>query len=410
MINKGFSCFLEKKEDHLLKILYGKTRKKVGVIVLIAVLMLALAVGAVALVMSGYERVAEMEATQGSFYTWPAGERVALVELLLEEGVLIRDEQVDRLLAGGMTEEETERLATQIIAEGLGIREDIIGFVSILETVKGPMVHWSPEDKAWYTDVLRENGILGSDADTVPNPIWPVADGITQAEAEKIAFEAVAEAFRFDREELAGYKASAEYYAIPGAEEAAKWMITFYAPEPDGGYKQYSGYYAVIDPKTGEVVDDSEHGLYTPEQNVARMEITPEMQREMAALYDTKGHHNLWTEEERARYMPDRFGIPDANAIPSEEAIRIAWETVLADERTLPDKLGAYESVALYIPGYPEESTESADPYWHVVLYDPKPISEYGPFSGEIDVMMVARTGEVFYVNGWGDAFSARAE
>ena len=385
-------------------------KKKMWVVALVAALILMLAAGAVALVLSNFERVAELEATQGYFDTWPAQERVELVRMLLEEGLIGRDAAVERLLAGGMPEKETEALATRIITEGLGLREDVVCFVSIMEKVKGPIGHWSPEDKAWYTGVLREHGLLGSDADESLNPIQPADAEMTQAETEKIAFDAIAEAYRFDPAELSTYKVGAEYSAVPGQEDEAKWMITFYPPDPKGGHKAFSRYYALIDPKTGEVVSDPEQALFTPTERVAEMEIAPEQLRERDAMYDTKGHHFHWTHEQRALYMPDRFSLPGAEAIPEDEAVRIAWEAVRSHERTVLEALANYETIPLFCPGLPSETALTAKPYWNIVLIDQAEAdgtltNPYGIIYGEINVMLDAESGKVLDISGWGDAF-----
>ena len=385
-------------------------KRKIWVVALVAALVLMLAAGAVALGLSNLERVAQLEGTMGSFDTWPAGERVELVRMLLEEGLIQRDEAVERLLAGGMPDQETVKLATEIVTQGMGVREDVVCFVSILETLKGPIGHWSPEDKAWYTDVLRENGLLGVDAEITLHPIRPEDVEMTQAEAEKIAFDAIAEAYGFDPAELSAYKAGAEYSAVMGKEDQAKWMIAFYPPDPKGGHKAFSRYYALVDPRTREVVSDPEQYLLTPAQRVGEMEITPKQLLERDALYDTKGHHYRWTHQERALYMPDRFALPSPDDIPQEQAVAAALEAVQNHERFVPEAYVGYETVPLFCPGIPSETTLTTKPYWCIVLVnqveaDGTLENPYGITYGEIDVMLDAESGQVFNISGWGDAF-----
>ena len=187
-------------------------------------------------------------------------------------------------------------------------------------------------------------------------------------------------------------------------------MITFYPPDPEGGHKAFSGYYAVIDPKTGEVVSAPEYHLFTPAERVAEMEITPQQQRERATLYDTKGHHFHWTHEERALYMPDRFSLPGAEDIPEDEAVRIAWEAVQSHAGIVLEVLEGYETIPLFCPGLPSETTLTTKPYWSIVRIDWVEAdgtlnNPYGIIYGEVAVMLDAESGEVFHVYGWGDAF-----
>lgn len=399
--NRLLDQLTSKQEEPIVK------RKMLGV-VLIAALVLMLAVGAVALVLSNYERVAEVEAQQGAFDRWPAQERVELVEMLLEEGLLERDARVEKLLAGGLAEAEAEALATEIVTEGLGLREDVVTFTSLLEKAKGPMGHWSAEDKAWYTEVLRKNGMLGQDADTAPQPVMPDENGATEEQAIRIAFDAVKDAHQLSAEALATYKVGTEYYAMPGKEDEPKWMISFFAPNEEGGFRQYANYYAVVDPQTGAVVSDPEAMLMTPAEQVAQLTITPEAARERQRLYDTLGAPYHWTAEDRARYHPEVYGFPAADEIPEEEAIRIARQALEAHPRFVSDRFDPYAAVAMYMIANPmvEEPEYAADtPYWNIQFVheegDPPNDINYGTISLDVH----AKTGEVTNVWGWGDAF-----
>ena len=88
--------------------------------------------------------------------------------------------------------------------------------------------------------------------------------------------DAIMEAYGYDSAYLATCKAGAEFSTLVGMDDQPKWTITFYQPDSDGGYKQYSMLTAVVDPKTGEVIDASEAGYETPAQRVAMMPISPE--------------------------------------------------------------------------------------------------------------------------------------
>lgn len=392
---------LQSKEEVVVK-------KKLSVGLIVAVVLILAAVTALAIVhFNEYAvKIADMEAEKGRYDIWIAEDRIALVRMLVESGALPEDDRVKTLLSGTLEDAAASALATEIILAWGPVREDVVSLTSILETVKGPMGHWSPEDKAWYTDLLREKGTLGAEADHVANPIMPTGDGLSQGEAEKIAFDAIAEAYEFDPAELAAYKAGAEFYAIPSLNTKGKWLITFYPPHPDGGHKGQSGYSAVVDPQTGEVVADPEAGYETPAQRVAGMEITPEQQRERAALYDTKGHHFYWSHEERALYLPDRLSLPDPDAIPEDEAIRIAWETARNHGQIIPEKLAGYDTIPMYCPAIPDHSALTTEPYWLVVLIDNDPqAGPYGTTYGEINFMLNATSGEVFHIFGFGEAY-----
>lgn len=379
-------------------------KRKMWLIALIAALILMLAAGAVALVMGHYERVAELEAQQGAFDRWPAQARVELVTMLLEEGATKRDERVDRLLSGGLPEDDAEALATEIVTDGLGLQADVVTLTSLLEKAKGPMGQWSAADKAWYTEVLRSNGLLGLDGDTAPQPVAPDERGVSEAQAIQIAFDAVKDAHRLSPDALAAYRVGTEYYISPEKADEPKWKIAFFAPTGDGGYRQYENYYAVVDPKTGAVVSDPDAMLMTPAEQVAALTITPEAARARQHLYDTLGPAYHWTAEDRVRYHPEWYATPAPDAVPEEDAIRIAKDALTQQARFVPEKFGPYTAYAIYTVA--EDWGEGlVPPYWAINFIHEEGELPNSITYGTIQVFVKAETGKVLRIEGWGDAY-----
>ena len=379
-----------------------KRKLSISLVIAIALILAAFTALAIAHFNETAGKIANMEAEKGYYETWSADDRVALVRMLVESGELSEDDRVKTLLSGTLDDAAASALATEIITAWGPEREDTITLISILETVKGPMGQWSPEDKAWYAALLRETGLMGWDNPGAEyDPIMPTGDALSQAGAVRVAFDAVVEAYGYDPAYLATYKPGAEYCKLVGLDDQPKWIITFYQPDPKGGYRQYSMVSAVIDPKTAKVVDATEAGYPTPAQTVAKLEITPQQILERTALYDTKGHHYYWTHEERARYMPDRFLVPDADAIPETEAIRLAWEITKNHEQIIPEKLDSrYKTLAIYCT--PTEGV-SSEPYWAIVIVHEDPnAGPYGTTYGEITIELDWKTGELLGVWGLG--------
>lgn len=375
-----------------------QVKKKLWTVPLIAALILMLAAGALALVLGNFEWVVALESEQGAFHTWPADDRTALVRQLVQEGMIAEDEQVQRLLAGGLSDADASALATEIVTEGLGLREDIVTFMTLLEQVKGPIPFWTIEDKAWYYDTLEKNGVLGNDA--LDRYILPREGDIPQTQAEQTAFDAICDAYRLAPEALATYKTAVDFYVIRGDEDAAKWLVSFHALLPEGdGYSYTPRYYAVVDARTGEIVDDPVLQIQTPAQQVASMAITPEQAREMDALYAEKGHQMYWSHEERAAYLPDRFQMPEPGAISEEEATRIAWDALVANGGVIMDMLDTYKNVAMYYRPYLESTDASL---WAIDWIDQEGTD--GTTYATVEVLLDAFTGEVVYMYGWGDA------
>ena len=179
-------------------------KKKTGLaLVLAAALLLALAATALAAfaVSQGFfADVARIQLEGGYYDGWTLGEKEQVVRLMKENGILTDAQAWDAALRETDAQKREMALDALFAARyGVNGRTDVIGVDSILIKEKGPLETWSMEDKAWYSAMLEDIGLLGSDAEVY---MLPDEDAISVQEAERIAREAVISAYGMESDAL----------------------------------------------------------------------------------------------------------------------------------------------------------------------------------------------------------------
>ena len=184
-------------------------RRKAGLsLVLAAALLLALAVTALAAyaVSQGFfADVARIQLEGGYYDGWTLEEKEQVVRLMKEYAVIADMEAWDAALAEADADGR-EAALDELFAARYGVdgRTDVIGVDSILIAEKGPFEAWSMEDKAWYSALMEEIGLLGRDQEVY---LLPGEDAISAQEAERIAREAVISAYSLAPDALDGFTA-----------------------------------------------------------------------------------------------------------------------------------------------------------------------------------------------------------
>ena len=179
-------------------------KKKTGLaLVLAAALLLALAATALAAFAASqgfFADVARIQLEGGYYDGWTLGEKEQVVRLMKENGILTDAQAWDAALRETDAQKRETALDALFAARyGVNGRTDVIGVDSILIKEKGPFETWSMEDKAWYSAMLEDIGLLGSDAEVY---MLPDEDAISVQEAERIAREAVISAYGMESDAL----------------------------------------------------------------------------------------------------------------------------------------------------------------------------------------------------------------
>lgn len=237
----------------LLRKMKGETpvKKKLSLALVLALALTLTALTALALTFwKGYhEQIARNEGSIGYFDTWTGRQRADFVLAMQKEGLEFDPEQIRLLEDKDTPDERKKEIATRLITEKYGIREDVVTAISLLEAEYGPLPGWSLERKAAYTRLLADTGTLGSDEEMY----WlPGSGDIPEEQAEERARRAVLEKFGAGGEELEDLRLIMELRSWADAPEDRQWHAAFYRENADL-YNARPVYSVWMDAENGEV-------------------------------------------------------------------------------------------------------------------------------------------------------------
>ncbi len=370
-----------------------KRKATIGIIA-IAVLCIALACTALAVVFGNYEQVLEKEITKGYFDTWTADERTALVEEMIAGGMIQPDGRTEALLGGDLDEAAGKKLATEIVTEALGVREDLVGYVGIMEKIRGPLDSWTVDQKAEYSELRKKYGQESSEAEFYMR----LREGdIPEEEAIRIAKAGVEEAFGLAPGTLDGFLVQTEFYRMKQGPQEPRWLIVFDEAGTEPGTDGHRMYTAVVSPE-GELVDDPDRALLSPKNEVVwRAEYDAMMARK-----DAEGENKpqwMWTLEDQALASPHSNGFPGADDVPREHAVETAKARLVADGVYTKEALAELQTGVSFMIRWTDNMEV---PFWCVlfVRYYPQEELSYRKYAEEMRVFVDAKTGEVVWYRG----------
>lgn len=137
-------------------------KKKISVgmaIVFCVVLLSACALAAALLWQETAESIAPPEGDHGYYDTWTTEEKVQLVRILHDAGELPDTTEVSSVLEG--TALNADALCDQIMTDYVNGEKDTVTLESILHQLHGDISTWTDEEKVWYENMLKRNGLLG---------------------------------------------------------------------------------------------------------------------------------------------------------------------------------------------------------------------------------------------------------
>lgn len=233
-----------------------KVKKKLSVgFVLVIVLALA-AVTALAMTLNAYyEKTIEKEGQSGLIQDWSAADKVALVDWMVEAGIELDEDKVAQLHTDDLSEDARSTLAMEIIGDYYPARDGILTSVDIIAKEKGPIEHWSLEDKAWFSEMIAK--YQPEEVSSVN--LLPTAEDITQEQAIEIMYAYYEKEYGLKREDFDESKMTISFSEGTwddgsGPERLKTWGMDLWLKAdtehpmaiyilPDGTVKQASGPY-----------------------------------------------------------------------------------------------------------------------------------------------------------------------
>lgn len=283
--------------------------RKISTALIIALALAAVSVAALAAALLWHdagEKIAPLEGRNGYYEAWSPGAKMELIQILYDLGELKGNADAEKLLRStDIDEEEKDALCDQIMTSYVNGTSDTVTLLSILEKLHGDISTWPQEDKVWYNELLQKNQML-TEEDT--NYVLPTGEELSQEQAVEIAREFLVSkgATALDQARIeAVLTEDAEDFSIESHQVSWKgrraWEISF---ELNQEGLPYGGSYHVALQTDGTVLD------YTGPR--------------LAQMYIT----GL---------------LPDADAIPQEEALAVGVKAIADALKTSENELtGVY--------------------------------------------------------------------
>jgi hypothetical protein len=358
-----------------------KKKLSVGLVFAIVLVLVAATALAVAIVSwhQNAEKIAQMEAEQGYYSDWSADSRVALVQYMVESGILTSNERIERLLNGNLDAEAASQLATEIITEWGGYREDAISLISILESVWGSYPYeWSQEDLAWYTNTLEANGQKPEERYFIPE-----GEILSKEQAIALAIEYVKPLVDYPQEVWDGYTISAVFESRSYSDSDDPYWKVVFLPPTRWTTRTYIPA-VTIDPRTGEIYSDEYTD--TPEQALAYYYADIDSAEPTYWM-------RFMTHEERVEAQDKGLGsaglaIPDPSCISEDEALLIAKNAYIEKRGYTEEQLAKLTPYAFFWGDY-----GGGRAAWVVRYYDET--VRLPDMNSVLDISMYADTGKI---------------
>jgi hypothetical protein len=323
---------------------------------------------------------------QGYYSQWPANDKINLVRILVEMGLLEKSDKVDELLEGKLSDKDAHSAADALLINLTGHRLENVGLVEITEKLWGPVTTWTEEQAAWW-----QQNIYLREFDSIPldREIYLVPDetAIPKQQAIDTAKQALLDAFELPSDYFDTANVTTAFFTTHEDTSIHYWNVILRIGTP--GIQNETDYSALVDAKTGEITQNKTLGILTPAERVARRDYVPSSSydafeaawEEMQDKYQQLPIEPLykqfeyWTLEDKAEFSKNIvplineaveqgdaewignywlapasfvYGVPSADAITQDAAKETADKAILDKFGISADILGLYRNVRVY--------------------------------------------------------------
>ena len=364
-----------------------KVKKKLSVAFVLMTILILLAVTSLATVALNtyFENIATLEQHNGYYEDWPLQQKIELLQFMESNQVADDIERLQALLAN-----PKESQIDQYIAEVYGIdgRLDVVTLARIITVEKGWIGTWSPEDKAWYSQMLIQNGLIGSDSYVY---LLPSEDDIPVETAIAVAKQAITKQYQLVESDWDGYiplwsfqvnyqdyNIKSPYYSIeftPSSDDQVTYWVMIGCDgtvmpenefntteeEPNETFNDQEAVQLFNDYMQAhpEIPSDASFGGWTLEGKQYFSEIIRPV-----VLENHQDHANqTYTQVHLLAAAQYVYGVPDDTVVPQEKAIEIAKTVILNDYDVPKEWLGYYDGICLFY-----DITNPEQPLWKITM------------------------------------------
>lgn len=260
VIDTGLSS-LQMSEQEMTRLVLSaqggkKVKKKLSMAFIMAMVLVTIAVTALAVVTIRElgKQVALNQKEKGYFGNWSPEQKTKLIRELVELKYLETTEDVNALLKEEGPGPETGALADKVMSSYTGKEAKYLEFLGIMQTAMGPFDQWSYEEKAWYSQLMKDVGLEGDGVTFFVEPTGKVS----KEQAVAIARREVAAGYGVPESQLDRYEVKTNFQ-IPEANEPdnrqAYWYVGFTAPDdmPENE-RLFIVFPVYVHPETGELL------------------------------------------------------------------------------------------------------------------------------------------------------------
>lgn len=430
--------FTDKHKQKVLTEVKGEMVVKRKISTALALALVIVLISGIALAVLSFRdaarQVVETEQTDGYYKDWPIEKKVSLVKALTDLGYAEATTEVKQLIAGLLVEDRASNVADDVLVAFTGKEVSEISFMEIMQAAWGPFSEWSKEEQAWYSQLLVNMGLQGSDHTLYVNP----TGSVNEEQAIAIATREIARGFGVEESVLDSYTITTSFqvpeFAEPG-DMQPYWYVEFMATdEAIDHLHPFSAFWVFVHPETGELlekIEDQVASYHIYQEKLTAMENDP-LHQEVKVFYEAHESNPRWwnleTKAEWSRKFAGRirerikeepetwglidasmasfdYGVPDDKAISEEEAFQIALNVLV-------EQLGRKEEELTFFTHRYDvfyDITDHEKPLWKFLFrmpseydsdenYGKKVLAYYGR-DGErlpnLKVELNANTGEV---------------
>lgn len=230
-------------------------RKMPIALVVAVVLMLSGIVAVAATILNLHiEKAMDITRDKGSFSAWEYEDKIALIDTMIEAGIVLPREEYNIILDSSSSAEEKNQAATELLVGIYGSEEHISHF-TIASHDWGDLFQWTLEQKEWFWETLRAKGLYTGDI----KYLLPEENDLTREQVVDIAKQAIQDAFDLPDEIVDGYGADVTFFSIIGTDTAPRWRVYF------GYVDAEAAEYTVLLTQDGQVTEDASLNIFKPE-------------------------------------------------------------------------------------------------------------------------------------------------
>lgn len=365
-----------------------KVKRKLSVVMILAIMLLILTVTAIAATLMWEKYVVDLkkrEQNQGQYADWEIKTKQDLIKSLMEMGYVQEYDLTRQLFDSTISREKQEGIADEIMlmltkqTDAKEINADIITYA-----IYGPESTWTAEQRVWWQQVTNMFRKVKDNPDTL---VLSEKGDLSEERAISIAKETILKAYELPKEMLDKARPVANLYVTKERPDYRRWDIQFQIYE-DGKPDYLQRVYTAVVDMSGKVIADPDVGIDLPQGFVQPTGVTRGRPTSLLfqtidalALQANERPFRVWPLELKAEYSekvapavqdiiesgdltplvngngPDlsviassmfTYGLPNEKDMAQSDAMELAVQTLIQSYSLDSEAIAMYDDISVY--------------------------------------------------------------